>query len=236
MKKHTCKLVDGNNKNKHIHMKTISIATSIFLLTIAVSYGQTFKIQYGRDWSKLKWYIEDEFTGYEETLNGNIFYFGLDYLNKKYFNLNSNVGYLQKRGEKSYEEYYNENNTHTINGKTSFEQWSINTKLIFKYPIKEKWIPFLSIGPNIDFLASHSNEDDRISTVESKMFGLLFGGGIDYCISKFQVGINVDFCKYFSSFAHLESRPDPGMTGFTMPEEIKSQTIMAGITIGYRLK
>ena len=178
-------------------MKTICITILIFFFTIGISNGQTFKFQYGRDWSKTQWYIEDEYTGYNETLNGNILYLGIDYLNKKYINLSTNVGYLQKRGEKSYEEYYDSYNTHTINGKTSIEQISLNTKLIFKYPIRDRWIPFLNIGPSVDFLISSSNEDDRISTVESNMFGLLLGGGINYCFSKFQIGINVDYSNIF---------------------------------------
>ena len=201
-----------------------------------MSYGQTLKIQYGRDWSFLKWYVHDEYSDYKETLNGNIFFFGIDYLNKKYYNLSTNIGYLQKHGEKSYEEYYDAHNTHIVNGKTVFSQISLNTKLIFRYPIKEKWIPYLSIGPSFDFLASHSNEDDRISSTKSKMFGLLLGGGINYCFSKIQIGLNLDYCNYFSTFASLESRPSPTMTGFLSPEEIRSHTIMSSITIGYKIK
>jgi hypothetical protein len=217
-------------------MKTICITILIYFFSWGMSNGQTFKIQYGRDWSKLKWYKNDEYTNYTETLNGNIFYLGVDFLNKKYFNLNTNVGYLQKQGEKSYIVYDDKYNARTINGKTSFEQITLNTKFIIKYPIKGKFIPFLGISPSVDFLISNSNVDDRISIVESNMFGLLLGGGINYCISKFQIGLNVDYCKYFSYFAHLESRPDPGMTGFAPPEDVKSQTILSSISIGYRIK
>ncbi len=215
-------------------MKTICITILIYFFTIGMSNGQTFKMQYGRDWSKLKWYLHDEYTDYTETLKGNVFYLGIDFFNKKYFNINTNVGYLQKQGEKSYVVYYSNYRTETINGKTSIEQISVNTKLIFKYPIRERWIPFLNIGPSVDFLISSSNEDDRISTVESNMFGLLLGGGINYCFSKFQIGLNVDYNKYFSYFAHLESLP--AGTAYAPPEEIKSQTIISSISIGYRIK
>jgi hypothetical protein len=73
---------------KSRHMKTTCITILIYFLNIGMSNGQTFKMHYGRDWSILKWYIQDEYTDYTETLKGNVFYLGIDFLNKKYFNLN----------------------------------------------------------------------------------------------------------------------------------------------------
>jgi hypothetical protein len=199
-----------------------------------VSNSQIVNIEYGRNWSKLKWYIEDKYANYQETLNGNVVYIGIDYLNKKYYHISTNIGYLQKKGEKSYEQYYDEHNTETIYGTTLLKQMTINTKIFLKYPIKEKWIPFLSIGPSIDVLLSTSNDRDRISSVEPNMFGILLGGGISYSISKYQIGLSFDYCKYFGNFAVWDAHPT--RTGFAPTEDIKSQTVIAGLNIGYRIK
>jgi hypothetical protein len=218
-------------------MKTIICTIfSVLFFAINISYGQTIKIQYGRDWSELLWPMNGEYLDFRTSLKGNTLFVGVDYFNRKYFNLSSNIGYLQKNGEKSYKKNYDGQHTTIVQAETSIEQLSFNTKINLKYPIKEKLVPFLSAGLTYDYLLSHSHKEDRISNVETGLFGLISGGGVYYNISKFQIGFNIDYCIYFSNFAHLAARPSPGMTGFLMQEEIKSRSILAGVTIGYKLK
>jgi len=218
-------------------MKTIVCTIlTVLLFAIEMSYGQTIKIQYGRDWSELKWPIDGEYSDFKTSLNGNTLFLGIDYFNRKYFSLNSNIGYLQKHGEKSYDKYYDDQHASTVQAETSIEQLNINTKINLKYPIKEKLVPFLSLGLSYDYLLSDSHKEDRISNVEPGIFGLIIGGGAYYNISRIQIGFNIDYCTYFSNFGDLESHPSPGMTGFLPQEDIKSRAILAGVTIGYILK
>jgi hypothetical protein len=218
-------------------MKTV---ISTFLLALALSteltYGQTFKIQYGRDWSTLKWPKNGEYSIFKSSLNGNTFFFGIDYFNRKYFNLSSNIGYLQKQGTKSYDKYYDNTHTTLVQAVTSIEQLSINTKVNIKYPIKDKLVPFLCVGLCYDNLLSQSHKEDRISNAESGIFGLILGGGAYYKISRIQIGLNIDYSDYLSNFALLEERPSPGMTGFLPAEKIKSHTILLGVTFAYVIK
>jgi hypothetical protein len=200
-----------------------------------LSFGQIVKIQYGKNWSKLKWYTEDKFSGYNETLSGNVFTFGIDYFNKKYFGFSTNISYLQKNGEKSYVE--GGPSPSIINGKTLIEQFSLNSKMNLRYPFKEKLISFIGIGPTYDFLLYHENEKDRISQIKSGIPGLVLGGGVYYFFStKIQLGLNTDYDFYFSNLADLKSRPSPDMTGFLSPEKIRSRTLRIELSFGYKLK
>jgi hypothetical protein len=218
-------------------MKTfICTSLTVIIFAIEMSYGQTIKIQYGRDWAKLKWPIDGEYSDFKTSLNGNTLFLGLDYFNRKYFNLNSNIGYLQKLGEKSYWKNYDGQHTTLVQAKTSIDQLSVNSKINFKYPIREKLIPFLSLGLSYDYLLSQSHTEDRISNIKSGMLGLILGVGTYYDISRFQVGFNIDYSIYFSNLAYLDARPSPGMGGFLSGENIKSHAIIASVTIGYKLK
>jgi hypothetical protein len=229
--------VDIKNTNKPITMKAIFCTIiTVLLFTNENFYGQTIKIQYGRDWSQLKWPIDGEYSDFKTSLNGNTLFLGFDYFNRKYFNLNSNIGFLQKHGGKSYEKNYDGQHTTIVQSETSIKQLSINTKIYFKYPINEKLFPFLSLGLSYDYLLSQLHNEDRISNVEPIIYGLILGGGAYYNISRFQIGLNIDYNKYFSSFAILDPHPSSGMTGFLPLEDIKSHSFLASVTIGYILK
>jgi hypothetical protein len=64
--------------------------------------------------------------------------------------LNTYIGYLQKHGKKTYGKKIDDWHTTRTQTETYIEQLSINVKLNFKYPIKDKFVPFLSLGSNYE--------------------------------------------------------------------------------------
>ncbi|HLO59222.1 MAG TPA: outer membrane beta-barrel protein [Bacteroidales bacterium] len=209
---------------------------AILFFSFEISNSQTLKIQFGRDWSKLKWPTDGEYSDFKTSLNGNILFLGVDYFNGKYFNLSSNLGYLQRQGGKSYDKFIDDQHTTLVKSETSIDQLSLNIKFIIKYPVMERLTPFISIGPTYDYLISQSHKEDRITNIKSGIFGLILGGGAYYNISRFQIGLNIDYYIYLSNFGDLDSRPSPGMTGFLKSEDINARTLISSITLGYRIQ
>jgi hypothetical protein len=69
------------------------------LLTIGFcSFSQTLKLQVGTSYSMLDWKVSSWDAGFNKSIfkfTGSV---GLDYFDKKYFNLSSNIGFLTKGG------------------------------------------------------------------------------------------------------------------------------------------
>ena len=207
-------------------------------LTFAtLTNGQTLKIQGGTSISKLDWQLKgmniDPF--YNETLIGYSIFAGLDYLDKQYYNLSTNIGMIRKGGKDEIvlTDQYGELTGQTITEKPTLDYLSINTMIDLKYRIKETVTPFISFGPRFDYLVSSSKHFDSLEEIDelkSTSIGLILGGGLKYDISNLQFGLRADYYLDFTKVADwtIENTGNGG--------EVTVNTFTINLTIGYRLK
>ncbi len=216
-------------------MKKLIIIYAVLLLTSGFSYAQILKLQAGTSLSKLDWTVNNmNVAPYNKTMVGYSLFAGMDYLDKKFFNLSSNLGFLRKGGQ-SKTTLTNADGVavETITEKAKLDYISINTMIDLKYPITDKIIPFVSVGPRFDYLLSHSSQFDGLKSMNelnSTSIGLNLGGGLKYNLSKIQIGLRADYYLNFSKIADW-----PAQTG-NLGGQIKDRTMLINLTIGYKLK
>jgi len=209
----------------------------IGFFSASLTYGQTLKIQAGTSISKLDWELDkiNLKPPYKETLVGLSIFAGIDYLDRKYFNLSSNIGFLN-RGGKGEIPITDSTGTLTdqfVISKPTLNYLSINTVISLKYPIKESLFPFFNIGPRVDILTSYSEHFDGIKDInELNMvsFGLVTGVGLKYYFSKFHLGLCCDYYLDFNKVAVWPIRN--GISG----GQINVNTITTVVTFGYNLE
>jgi hypothetical protein len=210
-------------------MKQISLFLLGLIITILTN-GQTIKIQTGTSLSNLAWSNSD-IHAYEKTLTGYSFFAGTDFLNKKYFNLSSNIGFLRKGGKGGAIIYdINGNPVGETSEKAKFDYFSFNSTIDLKYPIKDKINPFISFGPRFDYLLSYYNNEmikmvDKMDGLEKCNIGLILGTGFYYDFTKFQFGLLAD---YYFNFKNIADWP--------VVLEFADKTFTINLTIGYKLE
>ncbi len=199
--------------------------------------GQTIKVQGGTSISKLDWELNGMNVDplYDEAFIGYSFFVGLDYPDLKYFNLSSNIGFIRKGGKDELQ-LINENGQlmgQSITDKATLDYLSVNTSIEFKYEIKEKLSPFISLGPRLDYLLSNSKQFDvlvKLDELNKISTGFIVGGGLKYEISSLQLGLRADYYLDFTPIADWTIE-ETGKSG-----EIKSNTFTLNLIFGYKLK
>ncbi|MDR1200524.1 MAG: hypothetical protein LBL58_02690 [Tannerellaceae bacterium] len=133
----------------------MKIKIAILLICISIfrdSESQVLKINNGISYSSFTHknieILNSKITSYSLTL-------GCEYLKKQYFELSSEIGYIQKGGREHDFIIFdnNNNNIRYINIDEKNNYLSINTTARFKYIIYNNYI-YIGIGPKIDFLLS----------------------------------------------------------------------------------
>lgn len=204
------------------------------LLLSNLSFGQILKIQTGTSFSNLDWKIGNfDLELFNETLIGYSVFAGMDYFDKTYFNISSNLGFIRKGGKGTFT-FMNElgEPIDEITETAKLEYLSVNTTLDLKYPIKGKIIPFITVGPRFDYLTSYNKELDglnEIDALERYNVGLILGGGIKYDLSKIQIGLRADYYLNFNKVADWPS--ETGNIGGTVTDK----TMSINLSIGYKL-
>jgi hypothetical protein len=215
--------------------------TGLVLLGLAfaiLTNAQVIKIQGGTSFSTLNWKLNINGAAiapfYNETLIGYSFFAGVDYVDKKYFNLSGNIGFISKGGksETQLTDQYGETYG-TVTEKPTLNYLSVNTTVDLKYRIKEMIIPFIGFGPRVDYLISNSKQFDGLKEPEELhkiSVGLIAGGGLKYNLSAFQFGLRADYYLDFTKVAEwtIESTRSSG--------EITVNTFSINLTVGYNLK
>jgi len=217
-------------------MKKINLIL-IGLTFVFFTNGQILKIQGGTSISKLDWDVPAIHNGslYNKTLIGYSVFAGIDYLDKNFFNLSSNIGMIRKGGKSDNMTLTDSmgNELRNLTVKPTLDYLSINTTIDFKYPIKKKVFPFLSIGPRIDYLLNSSGEFSYLkqtNDLKTISFGLILGAGVKYNISKFQLGLRADYFLDFTKVA------DWSVTTNRVAGDISANTFSINLTVGYRIK
>jgi len=209
-------------------MKKAILLTVLFTIAF-FAFGQTVIIQGGTSISKLEytWPWNND-PLFEHKLIGYSIFAGIEYLDKRYFSLSSNIGMIRKGGKIEITAYDNESNTYfKLIDKVYLDYVSINTTINSKYPITKTVTAFISFGHRLDYIYKVYHLDLR----GMKRFapGLIMGGGLKYEISNVQLGLRADYYLDFSKIA-----------GWTK-ERIRSgvvplNTYTVNLSIGYRIK
>jgi hypothetical protein len=198
-------------------------------LTLASALNaQTLSVQGGTSISKLSWDLENISTPnkiYDKALVGYSIFAGIDYFDKTYFNLSSNIGMIRKGG------------THKAWGQTSLDKLTLdylsaNTTIDFKYRRHKAYFPFVSIGPRLDYMVGHSQHFDLVdeaNELNKLSAGLLLGAGVKVNLSDFQLGLRADYYLNFNPVADWRAlTPNNG-------GQIKVSTFAISLSVGYRL-
>lgn len=200
--------------------------------------GQTLKIQKGTSISNLTWNLygltNEPISPYNKPLFSYAIFAGIDYLDKPYFNLSSNIGFIRKGGKG--EAFFTDENGELPNQiKTvtaTLDYLSINTMIDLKYPIEETISPFVSVGPRFDYLVNNSREFYALEVnneLKNTLFGLILGGGVKYDISNLQLGLRADYYLDFTKIADYKNE-ETGIRG-----ETTVNTFTINLFVGYRL-
>lgn len=205
------------------------------VLSIAIiAKGQMIKIQAGPAISQLKWQlkgIDAEF--FPQVLTSWAFLAGVDYMERRYFNLSSNIGMIRKGGRDEIM-VTDPNGNHTgeyITSKPHLDYLTVNTCIDFM--LKKKLKPFIGIGPRFDYLLSYSKEFDKLDTLKDlrhTSFGLLLGTGLKYDVSRLQFGLRADYYLDFTKVADWPAESN------RFGGRISVKTLTVNVSIGYKLK
>ena len=205
-------------------------------LTITIfANGQIVKVQGGTSISKLDWNLDGFYWGlFDETLIGYSLFAGIDYFDKQYFNLSSNIGVVRKGGEEEFQ-FTDQLGlpAQTLIEKATLDYLSINTTIDFKYRIKETIFPYISFGPRFDYLLNSNKHFDALNELDilkNTSIGLILGGGLKYEISNLQFGLRADYYLDFTKVADWTVE-NSGNVG-----KISVNTFTINLSIGYRLK
>lgn len=152
---------------------------------------------------------------------------GMQYMDKGWFNLSSNVGYLRK-GERDKGKLTSMwEGAYQVIG-TNLHYLTLNTTFDLKKMSRDGYTCFIGVGPRIDFLLKSSvdlyggNNNYSKQTIEgyhSVVFGLKCVGGVRKDFGNMQIGLN---------FAYLPS--------FTRLNPVNyDRTFTFGLSLGYKL-
>ncbi len=195
---------------------------AFFLLIVIVSSvdGQTLSLKFGPSFSKLTSKATPGaclVTG-ENTVVGFNAIANVDYLNFRYFNLNSGVGFVQGGGKEEIATYGSPYQINNILVKLNF--LTINTSVKLKIPIKEIFEPYINVGPRVDYLLSYSHVSDLFNTnpdVNKILYGVLAGGGMIFKVKKIQFGIAFDYYLNLNKIVdHQEHDETVSVSTFTV--------------------
>ena len=179
-------------------MKTRFLILSL-LLIVATSHGQIIFLKLGPAVSKIyEQNTDDYISGHGENIIGFTAMAGVNYLNFKYFNLSTGIGYIQKGGTVTQPIYGNDPTWHKETARLNF--LTINTTVNLKIPIIKLIEPYIFVGPRLDYLFSYSEKNGHIfrdfdndKKLNKVIYGILLGGGINFKVKRFQFGFGFDY-------------------------------------------
>ena len=213
-----------------------TILIIFFGLIVTCCYGQTINVRIGPSFSNLNW---DNSASGDEVFNKSIVgvdvLLGIDYLDFKYFNLSSNLGYIQKGGSGTIvvTAIHNPEEITTTDVKTKLNFITANTIFEAKVPIIKFITPFIHTGPRLDYLLSYDENVnllkgfDDLKKLNKFIYGLIVGAGIDFKISKFKLGVAFDYYWNFNKLVDFTSS-----SGFQ--NQIFDKTFTLNAQLGYK--
>lgn len=189
----------------------------LFLFTSANLYSQVINWENGVAISSVKPLNDGKITTYQTQI-------GLDYVEKGWYYLSSNVGYIRKGG--NMDVWYAEEGSDVMFERTSklrTDYVTLNTTFNLKKRSWDNYILYCGVGPRLDVKVKENNKllDDDMYRANSVMFGLKCTAGVLYDFSDFRCGLNFSYLPTFTDYFKSISKKD--------------QTFTFGISVGYKL-
>lgn len=197
--------------------------------------GQHMTLQVGPAFSHLDWTSNVTNNDlYDMPSTSFNFLIGKNYVPLKYFFLNSSIGYIQKVGKDSLvvvgPEGYTGNDEFV---KIQLHYITFNTTANVQFPIKDKFFPFLSFGPRLDYLIGYNENVSFLQTFDSNsemnhlIYGLIAGGGVNYKMKRVLVGA---MFSYYFNFNKIIDYTQPYSTYHAT---MVDRTFTINATVGY---
>lgn len=190
-------------------MKT-TYSLFLFFFISMNAHCQTLNIKGGMSHSTLKWETGGyDFTENTEPLISFAFFTGIDYFERDYFFMSSDLGYI-RNGTDGVGEYVNRKGelVDEVDEQIKIDYLTANTIFNVMVPIKEKLIPYVGIGPRLDYLVRYEHGDNTNNDhVHHFNFGLNMGGGIKYAFAHIHIGLSSYYILNFKHVADWDSSP-----------------------------
>ena len=210
-------------------MNKLTTTLLTVLLLSCAAQGQVISIQSGLVASKLDWeassFTNSAYNSYRQSIP---VFIGFDYLNKKYFNLSSQVGYVEKGGQGAGTRL----NGVDFKSETWAKYVSFNTCGNVKYQFDKRITVYANIGPRIDFLVDSDNSFFKVYQKNNGLnkinVGLTYGAGIKYRVNKTIIG--------FSTNRNYNFNPIVDLSSSGTEVKVNDQTLLLLFSLGYDLK
>ncbi|HOY31399.1 MAG TPA: hypothetical protein PKW80_05935 [Bacteroidales bacterium] len=207
----------------------------LFFLGINTLNAQTLNIKIGPAFSKMHFSANyNRQINFDEIYTGIAASFKIDYLQKKFFYLSSNFGFINIGG-KGYINTNFDGHVLRVYTKTSLNYLTLNSRFYFKFIDSKKISPFIGIGPRLDYLIHYRDDQQLIYPLKEglnkSLYGLDLVAGTHYSIKNFQLGVEIEYNHVFNK---LVSFPSPFIEGLTDKISVGYCTI--GFLFGYKLK
>ncbi|MCD8267121.1 MAG: PorT family protein [Parabacteroides sp.] len=204
---------------------------------VAVMNAQVLKVEGGMAFSNLRTSGLERnqlFNKFVIPFQGSI---GIEYLDKKNFNLSSSIGYLRMGGKEKIYQYNGPDpaNASLVDQKYFIDYLTINTLFNLKRSV-HRLTYYLGVGPRVDFktgvreagVESMEYIDGKQPEVNSAVFGLKCEAGIWYALDdRFRLGANIGYLPSFT-----KAWISPVVSDITMA----TRAFTLGLTLGYALK
>lgn len=157
---------------------------------------------------------------------------GAKYLNKKYFNLDSFLGFI-KKGGKQFVEY--ENFTEPLINEiryASLQYLNLTALIELKYKIRNLIQPYFMIGPRVDYLVNTSYQFELIkerNELSNINYGINFGLGCTFDFDKIFLGVSWSKNANFNKIAEYPT--GPGLIGGSLND----RTMFLNLEFGFNL-
>jgi opacity protein-like surface antigen len=228
----------------------------ILLITVFTSVNsQTLFADGGMSVSRLSLKVTPSYPGLEDIYNdffnqsifGYSYNVGAKYRDRKYFNMYSMAGIIKKAGKRTinindYEVGVIQNiNIHnfgitqfTVKGELQYVIFS--TGVDFKYPVNDRFYPYIRIGPHIDYLLDFTNNieqfiGDQQKELNAVQAGLLFGAGLAYKFNRFEIELK---SAYLLNFLKIYERKEPSLSKPSV--EFDDKTFIFNLGVGFNLQ
>ncbi len=213
--------------------KKLSLSILIILINTLNLFSQIIKVENGISMTSF------QFKSYESPFDKKIYTYqissGIDYLDKGWFNLSSNVGYIRRGGKSIYESRNNDGDyLGKIADKIHIDYLTLNTTFNVKTTTYNNYTFFAGVGPRLDFKlnrnytfgGSPSLDISTAPKVNNIAFGLKCTTGAYYEVGRIQLGLNLSYLPNFTKIF----KKDDGSGSYC-----HDHTFTLGLSLGYKL-
>jgi hypothetical protein len=213
-------------------MRTKLIFLSLLFCNIVL--GQTIFVKVGPVFSNLKWTnsLMDE-TPLNKRITSFDLLVGLKYLNLKFIDLKSSIGFIQKGGSGNVKLTTSQGDSiDSMTLKDRLNYLTINTTVNLKIKLLKFIEPYIFIGPRIDYLLSYKENFNTLKQFEDVnelnkfSYGFLYGGGVNIYLNKILIGVSFDYYVNINKIVDYKS-------GHDVSNKITDHTYSLNGLVGY---